>query len=100
MDGLFDYTLTLRLVPVGDGQDLDELKARESKKIAAAGGVAALSRTEGCGSVFSKNGGRTVYEYNPPVATAIQQQLGLRLEPQKVSVEHVVIDEVSEPTEN
>ena len=37
----------------------------------------------------------------PPATTAIQEQLGLRLIPQQVTVQHLVVDQVNrEPTQN
>jgi uncharacterized protein (TIGR03435 family) len=36
----------------------------------------------------------------PEATTAVQQQLGLRLEPVKVSIEIFIVDRVHKPTEN
>jgi uncharacterized protein (TIGR03435 family) len=36
----------------------------------------------------------------PGLFTAIQEQLGLRLEPQKIPAEVLVIDHVEQPSEN
>lgn len=36
----------------------------------------------------------------PPFRAAIQNQLGLKLEPAKTEVEYIVIDEIQQPTEN
>jgi uncharacterized protein (TIGR03435 family) len=38
--------------------------------------------------------------YDPPLSTALQQQLGLRLESQKVQLDTIVIDQVDKPSEN
>jgi uncharacterized protein (TIGR03435 family) len=36
----------------------------------------------------------------PPLSTAVQQQLGLKLEPQKAPMPVLVIDRVEKPTDN
>jgi uncharacterized protein (TIGR03435 family) len=36
----------------------------------------------------------------PPLAQALQQQLGLKLEPTKAEVEFIVIDHIDPPAEN
>jgi uncharacterized protein (TIGR03435 family) len=38
--------------------------------------------------------------FDPPIARALEQQLGLRLDPGKVPVEYVVVDSVERPAEN
>jgi uncharacterized protein (TIGR03435 family) len=38
--------------------------------------------------------------FDPPLSTALQQQLGLRLEPAKIQVRTLVIDHLEKPTEN
>jgi uncharacterized protein (TIGR03435 family) len=43
---------------------------------------------------------RDVIGYDPPVAKALEDQLGLRLEPAKVPVEAIVIDHAERPTPN
>jgi uncharacterized protein (TIGR03435 family) len=45
-------------------------------------------------------GGISVTEFDPPISVALQDQLGLRLESQKVSVEMLIIDEAEKPSEN
>jgi uncharacterized protein (TIGR03435 family) len=47
-----------------------------------------------------ERGGGGGGDYDPPISTAMEQQLGLRLEPTKVSVRAIVIDEVQKPSEN
>jgi uncharacterized protein (TIGR03435 family) len=74
--GMFDYTLQLNIVAGQRGE---------------VGGV----RGAGGGG-----GGVSVTEFDPPVSVALQEQLGLRLELQKVSVEMLIIDEAEKPSEN
>ena len=38
--------------------------------------------------------------YEPAVSSAIEQQLGLKLEPRKASMEVLVIDHIEKPAEN
>jgi uncharacterized protein (TIGR03435 family) len=45
-------------------------------------------------------GGNIGGNYNPPISIALQEQLGLRLEPQKIQAETIVIDHVEQPSEN
>ena len=48
-----------------------------------------------------RGGGRSVGDaFDPPLSTALQEQLGLRLEPRKVQVRTLVIDHLEKPTEN
>jgi uncharacterized protein (TIGR03435 family) len=57
-----------------------------------------LHAAEGGGE---RGGGRSVGEaFDPPLSTALQEQLGLRLDPQKVQVRTLVIDHLEKPTEN
>jgi len=44
--------------------------------------------------------GAAPLDSSPPILTAIQQQLGLRLESAKGPVEVIIIDHVEKPTEN
>jgi uncharacterized protein (TIGR03435 family) len=74
--GMFDYTLTLNIVAGQRG---------------GGGGI----RGAGGGG-----GGISVTEFDPPVSIALQEQLGLSLEMQKVSVEVIVIDGAEMPSEN
>jgi uncharacterized protein (TIGR03435 family) len=37
---------------------------------------------------------------DPPILTAIQDQLGLKLQPSKVSMQVIVIDSIERPSEN
>ena len=45
-------------------------------------------------------GGGSGDGYDPPVSPALEQQLGLRLEPMKVQAQAIVIDQVEKPSEN
>lgn len=51
---------------------------------------------------FSRNQGRPLSEIpsSPSIFTALQEQLGLKLEPAKAPVEHLVIDRVARPSPN
>jgi uncharacterized protein (TIGR03435 family) len=76
LTGVFDYTLKLNMVA---GQRGDAIGVRGT------GG--------GGGSI-------TVTEFDPPVSIALQEQLGLHLESQKLPVDMLVIDRVERPSEN
>jgi uncharacterized protein (TIGR03435 family) len=54
----------------------------------------------GQGGGLRGGGGNIGGGYDPPISTALQEQLGLRLEPQKVRAETIVIDDVEQPSEN
>jgi uncharacterized protein (TIGR03435 family) len=47
-----------------------------------------------------RGGGGGRRQFSPPIAKALEQQLGLRLEPAKVPVEFLFIDHIERPTEN
>jgi len=36
----------------------------------------------------------------PPLLTAVQEQLGLKLDPEKTSLEYIVIDQIERPAAN
>jgi uncharacterized protein (TIGR03435 family) len=99
LNDTYDYTLTLSLVLLPrplNPSPLAETPIVEPKgKKTTSSGVGAVLPS--CGPLRGRNG---VFEYNPSVKAALQQQLGLSLDPQKVLVEHLVIDEVSEPAVN
>jgi uncharacterized protein (TIGR03435 family) len=98
--GIYDYTLTLQpasaIDPFGgkliNGGTPTREQAAEMEKKMRASGVTGTGN-EPCGA-------RSGITYNPPFNAALQQQLGLHLERQQVSIEYIVVDEVSEPSEN
>jgi uncharacterized protein (TIGR03435 family) len=67
-----------------------------------------LSGRGGKGPVVDKTGLQGAYDFTlswdenagPDLATALQEQLGLRLESQKVPVSYFVIDSAQKPTGN
>jgi uncharacterized protein (TIGR03435 family) len=99
--GIYDYTLTLQPASLADrfggklingGRPTPEQAVEMEKRLAAIGGLTETGN-EPCGA-------RSGIAYNPSFNTALQQQLGLRLERQQVPVEFIVVDEVREPSEN
>jgi len=100
LPGLYDYTLTLRLTPLIRLDDKPEAIVEWKKKEAAREAERGPASCGGPQQSRSSSGGALALEYTPPFATALQQQLGVKLEPQKVSVDYIVIDEVHEPREN
>jgi uncharacterized protein (TIGR03435 family) len=52
------------------------------------------------GGQRGSTGGDGSDSYSPPASTALQQQLGLRVEPAKVPIETIIIEEVEKPSEN
>jgi uncharacterized protein (TIGR03435 family) len=86
-----------------DGQPV-KLKASRYSMVKLANVLSVL----GPGPVIDKTGLAGVYDFTlawdetagPSLFTALQDQLGLRLEPQKVSVSYFVIDSAQKPGEN
>jgi uncharacterized protein (TIGR03435 family) len=62
-----------------------------------------LNRVGGSGGVRTPEGpepGTNLGVFDPPLFKAMEQQLGLRLESRKISVDTVVIDHIEKPSEN
>ena len=67
-----------------------------------------LTQMQQLGPVADRTGLDGVYDFRlswdeaggPPLAAALQDQLGLRLEKQKVPVSYLVIDSAKKPTAN
>jgi uncharacterized protein (TIGR03435 family) len=104
LNGIYNYTLTLRVVPQpGTALPLTDSSVVPAKK---GEGRAAVDNSpagpESCAPLRGRNapGASVFYEYTPSFAASVQEQLGLRLEAQKLLVDYVVIDEVREPAEN
>jgi uncharacterized protein (TIGR03435 family) len=75
--GIYDYTLRLNMV---EGQ------RGGGNGVRGAGGA-------GAGNI-------SVTEFDPPVSTALQEQLGLQIDMEKVPTEVIVIDQAERPEEN
>jgi uncharacterized protein (TIGR03435 family) len=50
--------------------------------------------------VFSLEYSEKPGDNRPDISTAVQEQLGLKLEPGRAAVEHLVIDHLERPSEN
>ena len=74
--GMHEYLLRLNIVPGQRG-----------------GGVGVRGGGGGTGTI-------SVTEFDPPVSIALQEQLGLRLDQEDVTVEMIVIDRAEKPSEN
>jgi uncharacterized protein (TIGR03435 family) len=48
----------------------------------------------------SSTGGPRPIEFDPPLPKALEEQLGLTLQPGKVSVEFIIVEHIEEPSEN
>jgi uncharacterized protein (TIGR03435 family) len=59
-----------------------------------------LHRTDTAPAVGGPRSGGGVLEFDPPFLRALEEQLGLRLEPATVPIEFLVIDRVERPTPN
>jgi uncharacterized protein (TIGR03435 family) len=104
LDGIHEYTLTLHVVaqpgtPATDAETIGRSKKGRGEGSSA---VSAIEGVESCAPLRGRNmvGAGVFYEYTPSFNASLEQQLGLRLEPQKVQLDYIVIDGVSEPAEN
>jgi uncharacterized protein (TIGR03435 family) len=67
-----------------------------------------LSTSAGYGAWIDRTGLSGFYDFTltwdddlgPPLPTALRDELGLQMEPQKVPVSHFVIDSAQRPSEN
>jgi uncharacterized protein (TIGR03435 family) len=78
ISGIHDYSLGLNIVPGQRGGDV---------------GVRGAGGGGGAGNI-------SVTEFDPPVSIALQEQLGLRLDRDVISVEMFIIDRADKPSEN
>lgn len=74
--GMHEYLLRLNIVPGQRG-----------------GGVGVRGAGGGAGTI-------SVTEFDPPVSIALQEQLGLRLDQEDITVEVIIIDRAEKPSEN
>lgn len=91
LSGIYEYSLTLNLVRVHP----DETPPAGGKK-GEGGGPGGCQFETGVTRRF----GSERLRYYPPVSIAIRQQLGLKVEPQRVPIETIVVDEAEAPSEN
>jgi uncharacterized protein (TIGR03435 family) len=78
ISGIHEYSLRLNIVPGQRG-----------------GGVGVRGAGGGGG-----NSSVSVTEFEPPISVALQEQLGLRLDREEITVEAMIIDHAEQPSEN